>query len=226
MILKTVAALYIAGYTSPFALYRRLWECRDVPVVIDDLDRLYPQPDCIRLLKQLCNSNSVKQISWFSRAADQQNGLPQTFDTCSTVALIGNTWRTLSADVRALEDRAILLHFEPSNRELHATTGTWFDDDDVYRFIGSVLSDVSQLSIRQYLKGRALRQAGFTDWQATLLNMLLLDPSLARVARLQVDGSFEKEEERVKQFVHETGQSRATYFRLKRQLRRKGNDSK
>ena len=211
-------ALYIAGRTSPFTLYQRLWDKRDLPVVIDDLDRLYAEPDSIRLLKQLCNSNSVKQLSWLSQATGETHALPQYFETSSTVVLIGNTWRTLNADVRALEDRAIVISFEPSNSEVHDSTGQWFDDPIVHTFIGTIVADVPQLSIRHYLKGRALRQAGFGDWQATVLKMLLVDAALATVVRLQHDQSFDSEEERVARFVQECGRSRATYFRLKRQL--------
>ncbi len=81
------------------------------------------------------------------------------------------------------------------------------------------MADVPQLSIRHYFKGAALRGAGFADWRATVLNMLLVDPALACVARLLRDPSFTKEEERVTQFERDTGRSRATFFRLKRQLK-------
>src|SRR5688572_25085088 len=41
--------LYVEGHMQPFGLYRQLWEFRNRPIVLDDLDRLYADPDCVRL---------------------------------------------------------------------------------------------------------------------------------------------------------------------------------
>ena len=41
--------------------------------------------------------------------------VPSTFTTSSNVILIANEWKSLNPNVRALEDRAIILHFNPSN---------------------------------------------------------------------------------------------------------------
>ena len=43
--------LYIEGHMQPFGLYRQLWNNRDQAIVLDDLDRLYADSDCVRLLK-------------------------------------------------------------------------------------------------------------------------------------------------------------------------------
>src|SRR5688500_9133177 len=48
-------ALYVEGHAQPFGLYQQLWLHRNLPVVLDDLDRLYAMPVCVRLLKALCN---------------------------------------------------------------------------------------------------------------------------------------------------------------------------
>jgi hypothetical protein len=51
------------------------------------------------------------------------------------VILIANEWRTVNPNVRALEDRAIVLHFDPSNAEVHRKVGEWFHDPEVFGFI-------------------------------------------------------------------------------------------
>lgn len=211
--------LYLGGHVSAFGLYQQLWNYRDCPVVIDDLDKLYAQPDCVRILKQLCDIVPIRRVTWCSHWTGRSPELPTEFDTTSTVILIANQWRSLNADIHALEDRALVIHFDPPNNELHKAVRAWFPDREVYDFIGSLLPYVPRVSIRHYLKGKTLRHAGMGDWKQTILRMLLPDEPLACVVRLQLDRSLASEKERVERFISETGKSRPTYFRLKRQVK-------
>lgn len=208
-------ALYVEGHIRPFGLYQGLWRHRHMPVVLDDLDRLYANPDCVRLLKPLCNTRRVKRISWLSHAVTAVPELPTEFTTESNVIMIANEWRTLNSNVRALEDRTIILWFNPSSLEIHKRTADWFDDAEVYRFIGSYLPHIAELSMRYYDKGKRLKEAGFPDWQKSLLQMMLPDRVTALVAGLQLDTRLKSDAERLEQFVAETGMSRMTYYRRK-----------
>lgn len=211
-------ALYVEGHAQPFGLYQQLWRYRDRPVVLDDLDRLYANPDCVRILKPLCNTRRRKRISWLSNAVAAVPELPTEFTTDSNVILIANEWRTINSNVRALEDRSIILWFSPTPREVHRKTAEWFRDDDVYRFIGSYLPHIPQLSMRYYDKGRRLREAGFQDWQKSLLQMMLPDRLAAVVAGLQLDPRWKTDAQRIDQFIAETGSSESTYYRAKKRL--------
>jgi len=211
-------AFYVEGHVQPFGLYQGLWRHRNLPVVLDDLDRLYANPDCVRLLKPLCNTRRLKRISWLSNAVATVPDLPTEFTTESNVLLVANEWRTLNANVRAFEDRTIILWFNPTPREIHRRTADWFDDLEVYRFIGSYLSHIVQLSMRYYDKGKRLKEAGFVDWQKNLLQMILADRVTALVAGLQLDPRLKSDAARVEHFVAETGLSRSSYYRLKQRL--------
>lgn len=210
--------LFLGGHVSAFGLYQQLWAFRDCPVVIDDLDKLYAQTDCVGILKQLCDITPTKRLSWCSQSTSRSMDTPAEFETSSTVILIANEWRSVSAELRALEDRALIIHFDPTNDELHESIRPWFLDEAVHDFIGSVLRFVPKVSIRHYLKGEALRRAGLSDWREILLRMLLQDSSLAWVVRLQLDQTMTTERQRIEKFIVETGKSRPTYYRLKHQL--------
>ena len=214
--------LYVEGHAQPFGLYQELWRYRNRPVVLDDLDRLYANPDCVRILKPLCNSQRGrgKRISWLSIAVAAVPELPTEFTTNSNVILIANEWRSVNGNVRALEDRTIILWFNPSPNEIHRQTATWFHDPIVYRFVGAYLPYIPQLSMRYYDKGKRLREAGFLDWQKSLLQMMLPDRIVAVVAGLQLDARYTTDAQRVTQFITETGLSRATYFRVKTKIPR------
>ena len=214
----TSGTLYVEGHAQPFGLYQELWRHRDSPVVLDDLDRLYANPDCVRILKPLCNTRREKHISWLSNAVTAVSGLPTEFVTTSNVMLIANEWRSLNDNVRALEDRTIILWFNPTIEEIHRRTAEWFDEPEIYNFIGSYLLHIPQLSMRYYEKAKRLRNAGFQDWKKSLLQMILNDRTVAVVAGLQLDPLLPTDIQRIRQFTAETGLSRATYYRVKANL--------
>lgn len=211
-------ALVVEGHMQPFGLYRQLWDYRNQPVVLDDLDRLYADPDCVRLLKPLCNTVSEKRLHWLTNVTMNDGEIPATFTTASNVILIANEWKSLNPNVRALEDRAIILHFCPSNEEVHRKVGQWFDDPEVYDFLGRFLGVVPAISMRHYCKGSQLRRAGFSDWQSSLMQMIIPDRRVVCVIAAQHDPGLQSEQQRVDHFVATTGGSRATYFRIKARL--------
>lgn len=207
--------LHIEGHMQPYGLYHCLWEFRDQPVVLDDLDKLYADADCVRLLKPLCNTERVKRITWLSNLTMNSVDVPTSFTTKSNVILIANEWRSVNPNVRALEDRAIILHFRPTNTEVHRQVGEWFDDREVYALLAGVLHAIPAISMRHYCKGSQLRRAGLADWRTSLLQMAFPNPRLACVAALQGEPGLRSEAARVERFTSLTGCSRATYFRLK-----------
>ena len=133
--------------------------------------------------------------------------------------MIANEWRSVNANVRALEDRAIIVHFDPSNECVHEQAGEWCEDEEVHRFIGGYLSAVPAVSMRWYAKAQKLKVAGFQDWRTSLLQMMLSNRDLAILAGLLAERGLRTDKERVAAFLARTGKSRATYYRLKRQLR-------
>jgi hypothetical protein len=210
--------LYIEGHMQPFGLYRQLWDKRNQAIVLDDLDRLYADSDCVRLLKPLCNTVKHKRLHWLTNLTMNDGAIPSSFTTSSNVILIANEWKSLNPNVRALEDRAIVLHFNPSNDEVHRRVGEWFDDPEVYEFLGRVMAVVPTISMRHYCKGSQLRRAGLADWRISLLQMAIPDTREACVISVQHDPNLQSEQQRVEHFTASTKCSRATYFRIKSRL--------
>ncbi len=211
-------SLYVEGHAQPFGIHHGLWMHRDQPVVLDDIDKLYANPHCVRLLKPLCDTRSTKRISWLTNATMNGLGPPPSFETSSPVILIANEWRSINANVRALADRAIIVHFDPSNEAVHREVASWCPDDEVYTFIGAHLRAASFVSMRWYSKALRLRRAGFHDWRSIVLQMMLSDRMLAVVADLIADHSLGTDRARIEVFHERTGKSRATYYRLKQRL--------
>lgn len=214
--------LYIEGHMQPFGLYRQLWDNRNQAIVLDDLDRLYADSDCVRLLKPLCNTVKHKRLDWLTNLTMNDGAIPSSFTTSSNVILIANEWKSLNPNVRALEDRAIVLHFNPSNDEVHRKVGEWFDDPEVYEFLGRIMAVVPTISMRHYCKGSQLRRAGLADWRISLLQMAIPDTREACVIGVQHDPNLQSEQQRIEHFIASTKCSRATYFRIKARLTKSG----
>src|SRR5262249_57589724 len=109
--------------------------------------------------------------------------VPEQFLTRSPVALVGNDWKTLNADVAALEDRGHVLVFEPTALEVHRHAAAWFWDQQIFDFVAARLHLIAQHSLRTYRQAWELKQAGL-DWRRAVLSRCLSGPALL-VARLQ-----------------------------------------
>jgi hypothetical protein len=210
-------ACWLEGNLSVFGLYCQLWEKRNLPIVLDDVDGLYAQREGVRLLKCLTQSEPIKSVSWHTDAPTlQRQGIPQEFQTSSRVAIIANEWKTLNRNVAALQDRGHLLFFEPSPLEVHRRTATWFWDQEIFDFVQARLHWLEEASMRHYLAAWELKQAGL-DWRGLILNRCLSGRALL-VAQLKADPQYRCEGERVQAFLAAGGGSRATYFNWSRKL--------
>jgi hypothetical protein len=90
---------WIDGNATPFGVYCAAFVHQDKPIVLDDVDALYRDTNGIRLLKQLCQSEPSRLLGWHSDPQGlERRGVPATFTTSSSVAIIANRWSTMNAD--------------------------------------------------------------------------------------------------------------------------------
>jgi hypothetical protein len=211
-------ACWLSGQATPLGIYLEAYAHRHQPLVLDDIDGLYADRCGIRLLKALCQTEPSKTLSWHTATPIlRRQSVPQRFNTTSRVALVGNDWKTLNADVAALEDRGHVLVFEPPALEVHRQAASWFWDQEIFAFVSAHLHLMAQPSLRVYGHASELKQAGL-DWRLAVLSRCLTGPALL-VARLKADPSFASEAARVQAFVAAGAGSRATYYYHARKLR-------
>ena len=209
---------WISGQATPLGIYLQAFAYRHQPLVLDDIDGLYADRSGIRLLKALCQTEPVKTLGWHTLTPILElHDVPPQFTTTSRLALIGNDWKTLNADVAALEDRGHVLFFEPTALEVHRQAAGWFWDQEVFDFVAGHLHLIAQHSLRTYGQASELKRAGL-DWRRAVLSRCLSGSALL-VARLQADPSFASEAARVQAFIAVGGGCRATYYHYARKLR-------
>lgn len=219
--LGTQRVCRLSGNLTGYRLYMQLYEHRNEPVLLDDIDKLYRDPSAVNVLKSLCETSLTKQIAWHSAAAEIASGdLPETFTTRSKVAIIANDWRRLDQNVGALEDRGQLIFFAPSAIEVHRETAKWFgrhgEDPEVFYFIGENLHLIKKPSMRSYVLASEQKQAGL-PWRESLLQRWLSGKAY-EVARLFLDDSFQTEAERVMEYTRRTGGRSSDYYNHKNKI--------
>jgi hypothetical protein len=198
-------------------IYLEAYEYRQLPLVLDDIDGLYADRSGIRLLKALCQTEPVKTLGWHTLTPIlERHAVPPQFTTSSRLALIGNDWKTLNADVAALEDRGHVLFFEPTALEVHRRAAAWFWDQEIFDFVAAQLHLTRQHSLRTYRQAWELKRAGL-DWRRAVLSRCLAGPALL-VARLKADPRFTSEAARVRAFSAAGAGCRATYYHHARKL--------
>src|SRR5690242_4326817 len=153
-------ACWIDGNVSPFGIYMLAYEHRNQSIVLDDVDGLYRDRNGVRLLKALCQTEREKTLCWETDAKTlEDRGIPRQFPTTSHVAIIANQWKSLNADVAALEDRGHFLYFDPLSVEVHRQAGTWFWDQEIFDFIAQQLHLMESHSLRTYWRAAELKKA-------------------------------------------------------------------
>ena len=133
-------ACWIEGHATAMGIYKRLWEFRDQPIIIDDVNSLYADRAAIRGSSRHSQTDARKAVAWESEApALLRENIPRRFMTSSRVLIIANAWRTLNEHVTALEDRVTSC---AASRPLRKSTAGWRAfalDQEIFDWIGEHL---------------------------------------------------------------------------------------
>lgn len=222
--------LYVNTYTTPLALYKLLYEYRDAPIVIDDIEVLLDNKRLLSLLKQTGDTYAEKRLAWHS-TTEKLDDTPQEFTTKSNVCIVCNELRARSLNMseKALEDRALVVDFDPSWPALldrMRMVARRYDRVDLSREEREAVlhrlvelkdgADPSKLNLRTLVKGFELLAWDGDEWEQRLEREVAMDDRQALVRDLLE--RHDTVEEAAKAFRQETGQSRSTFFRVKKGL--------
>jgi len=206
--------LYASGSLSCVHFYTQLYEHRDEIVVVDDVDALFSDASAVNLLKCLGNTDHERTVFWGKQNHQLDAlGIPKQFTTTSRVVILANTLKSIEANLAAVLDRAIVISFQPGPAEIHHETARWFQNKEVYNFIGANLHRIPEHSMRWYRKADDVYRVG-GDWRSLLLCAWHpKDAKLSLVAEILQDEALATSEARVRRFQELGGGSRATFMR-------------
>ena len=205
-------AFVLEGNCSTYGLYRQLFAHRNEDIILDDLDHFWRDQAAIRILRVVCDTREIRTVRWDKASpALKADNLPITFTTTSRICVIANEWRALNAGAKALLDRGVRLTFTPSNTEIHQRAQQWFSkDQEILQFIGGHLTQIPELSFRDYELAFGFKSGG-KDWRKILLRNWKIDPTVATALELIADPKLTPAN-RLNEFMRRTGRSRRQWF--------------
>src|SRR5581483_6950120 len=143
------------------------------------------------------------------------------FKTTSRECLVSNDWDILLTKFQALLDRGTVVFFDPPPEEIHAFVQRWFQDQEIYAFIGQHLDEIPRHSIRYYVIAQEHKRLGL-DWQKSLLEswrneLVEIEPEKA-VEMILGDPQYQTDKDRINVFTSRTGLQRRQWYYLKKKV--------
>jgi len=213
--------LILNSHVTPLSFYELLAERneeeKDPLLVVDEAEMLFRDPKIKTMLKILCDTRKEKVVKYLS-TTPRLKSLPKEIRTEAKVLMLINTLTPRDEDIKAIMSRGHLLKFEPSDQEImnYLATSQWANDKEVKDFIKGYANISRALSLRTYVKAVESKKSNL-DWQAEVINELELDPRLLVIQRILSDKTIKRESERIKKWEALTGDSRAQYYRFRKQ---------
>jgi len=211
-IMKNYNHVYINTHITPLSAYILLYNNRDRPVIIDDIDALLNNEKLVSLLKQAGETVKEKTLQWHSTKLPEE--IEPEFKTRSNLLIVCNDINTKRV---ALFDRGFQIEFRPSKeevlRKLEEITeiidleGKY----DVLNLIKKFYDFSEKVNLRTLIKGFQLRRYG-NSWENKLLREMNIHPKLILVYELLQ--KYDKVEDAVREYPY----SRSDFFNWKKKL--------
>ena len=232
---------YADSFTTPTALYVWLYENKDKRILIlDDCAGLMDNGKILSMLKGALwhvNDGKTRIVNYLTTKPpkdEYDEPLPRSFEVDARIIIITNYLNDDNPHVKAILSRVNKVLVEVPRKELlmilkqiikkdyHSLSQK--DKEEILNYLESKTSNASEnLNIRTLLRMLDYRIWANKNnkgdaWQPLCLKLLQRDDRLALVEKIQEDPTLTTETERENQFIELTGDSRATYYRLKKKL--------
>jgi hypothetical protein len=194
--------LCIKGDCRPIKFHIKAYQHRDAPILIDDADAFLAKLDNREKVKHLAETDRYKLMSHESFAPQlTKQGIPNEFYTTSLVCILRNAWDSNDHINQAIEDRGLVVYFDPTWDEVYRYIGEWFWDQEVYDYLLERMPLLREPSIRPLAKAYELKLARSTifDWR-TMIDAHTADKSLLMVSDF-IRAQYNSEAERIAAWI-------------------------
>lgn len=174
----------IKGDCRPIKFHIKAYQHRDAPILIDDADAFLAKLDNREKVKHLTETDRYKLMSHESFAPQLiKLGIPNEFYTTSSVCILRNSWDSSDHINHAIEDRGLVVHFDPTWEEVYRYIGEWFWDQEIYDYLWERMPLLKEPSIRPLTRANDIKLAKSTifDWR-TMIDAHTADKSLLLVS--------------------------------------------
>lgn len=186
---------YIKGYVRPLALYRTLYNSRDINsvLVFDDSDSIFFDDVSMNLLKSACDSTDRRMIHWLSESIhdiqdDDGDSIPEKFEFEGSIIFITNCdfddmiarGNKLAPHFEALVSRSHYLDLEMKTKMdylvrikqvvkeqgmLRQRGFDPLDEKEILDFVIENMESLRELSLRMVVKLSTLMKMNRNNWK-------------------------------------------------------------
>jgi len=219
--------VYYAGFTSPLALYKYLYENRQKGkvVIFDDTYGIISQPQALCLmLSALYSSTAKRKIMWNSTTAKLDKAPNEFIYEANTIFIINELPKTLASQL--IKSRCLCYEFRFNRQEIleimYAIAQTQHpklskeERIEIVNFIKNNSDETMDFELRLQQKVENLYLYSKEKWKELSLPLLTRDERLYLIKKF-LDESISIQEAQ-KKWCEVTGNHRATFFRLKERL--------
>tara|TARA_Y100000310_G_C20665829_1_gene807402 strand:- start:1188 stop:2192 length:1005 start_codon:yes stop_codon:yes gene_type:complete len=215
---------YKAGFTTPLAFYRWLYENRNKDLlVLDDVEGLFSNAKTIAMLKSMLWESNGKRIISYDTSWKNAEDLPSTFEIKARFVILANDIpKRHNPHIEALLSRVVSYSFNIGFKDKMNIIFKILDDKDLSldkkekckSILNKVVTETTQnLNFRTLERLISLVCYNKSKAERLFKETIEIDEDLSLVLKLVKSGLGVKEQ--VTQFIERTGKSRATYFRIK-----------
>jgi len=204
---------FFQGHATPLAIYLQACKNPNSLLVFDDVDMLLKSRTNVALLKQLCNNDSEKVVTYTTTAKVNDKDVPESFCSCNKVLILANEISRIGRNMGALLSRAHVFEFDPTIGEVFGYIRSFAEDSEVVEFLMSHRKVLSDFSVRTYAKAKELKGSGL-DWK----HLMLSDPPKDAELELARELRGMRVDDRNAAWVRQTGKSVRSLQRILRRI--------
>lgn len=226
---KDVDYEYINSYSTPLEFYQLLYNHNGKVIILDDFEGVLSSNVGISILKSALWSATEKRIVSYFTSSDKLT-VPSKFEFTGRVIFCLNSL-TNNPEIRALKTRALYYNLNFSVKEIKKIIMAIAKSDDKRKLsqeervevadyiIENSTEATKELNLRTLIKAYGAfeyaKETG-TDWKKLVGDLLETDEE--KVLIREVLDKHSSVKDAIKEFVEATGKSRATFFRLKKEM--------
>lgn len=184
-------------------------------IILDDIDALLTSRVAVGILKSATTENMEGERKiYYASSTSKEDDIYAVFE--GKTFLLCNSL-PLNSDLSAIASRSICYNFNPSNDELIEQIEAFNNkDDEIIQYLKALFGQNNSLNFRHYFKAVELKKMYPSEWKDILMPLLNLNDRYGVIQNI-LNNTVLSVEEQVELYKKETGKSRASFFRDKKQ---------
>jgi hypothetical protein len=216
-ILAERSPLILNSHATPLAMFKILAEENKIDdkfiVIFDDVDMILKNKSSVAILKSVCDSKENKIVRYTTTSPLLPPEEAEFQTSCKTL-LLTNKLSEGDANLKALMTRATVVNFVPPDKEILSFLKTFAKDLEIIKFIEKYIRFSKFFNFRIYRRAAELKNS-MLDWKKEIVNSMDINPDFIEFENLKK--KYKTEKERSEHF----SKSRASYFRIAREIKSK-----